>query len=279
LGAKPSPTEKSSPRLLWLRLGLALGITVLLRQVFLLFLPFLFGWLLWRCYQARARPFFQMISILSGATVILILMILPWTIRNYQAFNRFVLLNTNAGFAFYWGNHPVHGYDFISILPAGGPSYQSLIPKEYRRLDEAAMDQALLKDALTIIKNDPVRYAILSLSRFKDYFMFWPTPDSGLISNLSRVLSFGLLWPFMAYSFVRYAGGALRSEALLLYFFVMVYTLIHLLTWTLIRYRLPVDAVLLIFAALTIVEIANRIKQRRGKHERLYQPVLIRPEE
>jgi hypothetical protein len=59
----------------------------------------------------------------------------------------------------------------------------------------------------------------------------------------------------------------------------MVYTLIHLLTWTLIRYRLPVDAVLLIFAALTIVEIANRIKQRRGKHERLYQPVLIRPEE
>ena len=25
-------------------------------------------------------------------------MILPWTVRNYQAFGRFVLLNTNAGY-------------------------------------------------------------------------------------------------------------------------------------------------------------------------------------
>jgi uncharacterized protein (DUF983 family) len=41
--------------------------------------------------------------------------------------------------------------------------------------------------------------------------------------------------------------------------FVIVYTGIHLLTWTLVRYRLPVDAVLVIFAGLALVDILNRI--------------------
>ena len=58
------------------------------------------------------------------------LCVAPWTIRNYGVFHRFVLLNTNAGFAFYWGNHPVHGNGFVPILP--GPEYGRLIPGELR---------------------------------------------------------------------------------------------------------------------------------------------------
>jgi hypothetical protein len=38
-----------------------------------------------------------------------------------------------------------------------------------------------------------------------------------------------------------------------------VYTLIHVLTWTLIRYRLPVDAILVIFAGLALVDLASRV--------------------
>jgi hypothetical protein len=41
----------------------------------------------------------------------------------------------------------------------------------------------------------------------------------------------------------------------LLILFALVYTAIHLLTWALIRYRLPVDAVLITFAALAIYRL------------------------
>jgi len=41
----------------------------------------------------------------------------------------------------------------------------------------------------------------------------------------------------------------------LLVLFVTVYTGIHLLSWALIRYRLPVDAVLLVFAGLAVREL------------------------
>jgi hypothetical protein len=197
LGQSADDNHHSKPWRDGFGLGVALVIAVLLRQVFLLFIPILFLWLLWRSYFYRGKSIMQMARVLVIATTILVLSIVPWTYRNYQAFGRFVLLNTNAGFAFYWGNHPIHGYNFIAILPEDGASYQSLIPAEFLSLNEAELDQTLLKQAVGFIQADPGRYAMLSFSRVKDYFKFWPSPDSGLTSNLSRVFSFGLFLPLM----------------------------------------------------------------------------------
>lgn len=259
---QPQADASGSRRFQWLWLGLALSVTVLLRQVFLLFIPVLFCWLLWQSYRYQARSMLRMMGILAGATAIVVAMIIPWTIRNYRAFDTFVLLNTNAGFAFFWGNHPIHGYNFIAILPPDGPSYQDLIPPELRSLNEAKLDQALLKEGLGFVRDDPVRYVILSISRIKDYFKFWPSPESGLISNLSRVFSFGILLPFMLFGVIYYLRRSLTNETLLLYLFMVTYTGIHLLTWALIRYRLPVDAILLVFSAAAIVKLAELVTRR-----------------
>jgi 4-amino-4-deoxy-L-arabinose transferase-like glycosyltransferase len=261
-----SDSKGGAPKIEWVWLGLALATTVLLRQVFVLFLPVLFAWLLWRSYRHHARPVSFMIGTLVGATVILVLSIVPWTIRNYRAFDEFVLLNTNAGFAFFWGNHPIHGYNFISILPGEGPSYQDLIPADLRGLNEAEMDRALLKRGLGFIQKDPGRYLVLSVSRVKDYFKFWPSPESSLISNLSRVFSFGLLGPFMLLGLI-YSLRRYSANTSILYLFIVTYTGIHLLTWALIRYRLPVDAILILFAGLALVQIQARLFRLHAKHQ------------
>jgi cytochrome bd-type quinol oxidase subunit 2 len=102
--------------------------------------------------------------------------------------------------------------------------------------------------------------------------MFWPSPDSGLISNISRVGSFGIMLPFMLYGLFlsirekrvekgnRLLALFTSPEGLLL-IFAVVYTVIHLLTWALIRYRLPVDAVLIPFAALGIQDLYSRFSR------------------
>jgi 4-amino-4-deoxy-L-arabinose transferase-like glycosyltransferase len=311
-----------------LGLGLALGIAVLLRQLFLLIIPFLFLWIWWTSLRRTAR---SPIPALLFSSIMIAVLILPFTIYNYARFRRFVLLNTNAGYAFFWANHPIYGTHFQPILPPEMSTYQSLIPAELHHLDEAALDQALLKRGLQFVLDDPVRYLRLSLSRIPAYFMFWPSPDSGLISNVSRVSSFGLFLPFMLYGLLLSLFNrdhqnrrqpvpsttkarpersrrdlpteasptfqhsnlppstptpnpsspsslvpsplipnplsptalipvfTLSSPAFLLILFSGVYTTIHLLSWALIRYRLPVDAVLLIFAALALVDIAQRL--------------------
>ncbi|MGQ9768881.1 MAG: ArnT family glycosyltransferase, partial [Anaerolineae bacterium] len=234
-----------------LQLGLTLGLATLLRQLILAFVPFLLLWLVWQ-WHGRVRW-----GMLLAPLVVIGLLILPWTVRNYRAFGHFVLLNTNAGYAFFWANHPIYGSDFPGLLPADGPSYQDLIPAELRHLDEAALDQALLRQGVRFVLDDPGRYLLLSLSKTREYFKFWPSAGSGLISNVSRVSSFGLFLPFMLYGLVRAARHWRRWS--LLYLFVAIYTLIHLLSWTLIRYRLPVDAVLLVFAGVAVQRVAARL--------------------
>lgn len=241
-------------------LGLSLAVAVLLRQLFLLFLPILFLWMWWASNRRN-------LLVLLIPYAIVVAAIVPFSIYNYSRFDRFVLLNTNAGFAFFWGNHPVHGTKFIPILPSS--QYYSLIPRHLRVLDEAALDQALLKEGVGFIRDDPGRYISLSLSRIPIFFTFWPTPESGLISNLSRITSIGLLLPFMVYGLAlsfshkrKTSTDLFSSPIFLLYLFIAFYTLIHILSWALIRYRLPVDAVLLIFAGLGLKAVVQTLRRR-----------------
>jgi 4-amino-4-deoxy-L-arabinose transferase-like glycosyltransferase len=241
-------------------LGITVGIAVLLRQLFLLFVPFLYIWIWWRGGK-------KSLSVLGISGLFLIILFIPFTIFNYSRFNRFVLLNTNAGFAFFWGNHPIYGTKFESILPEEMGSYQELIPEELKDLNEAALDQELLKRGIQFVIDDPVRYILLSLSRIPPYINFWPSSESGLVSNLVRVGSFGIMLPFILYglyvSFIQRKKPLLKQPLGLLYLFMIMYAGIHILTWTLIRYRLPIDALFVIFAGLGLVDLLNRIPKAR----------------
>lgn len=252
--------DKKQELKLGLALGISLGLTVTLRQVFLLFLPFLFLWV-WiaRFKQTRKLPIVSTII----SVFLMSLFVLPITLFNYTRFHRFVLLNTNSGYAFFWGNNPIYGTKFIPILST--TEYQTMIPEDVRYMDEAALDSELLGRGIQFVVQDPKRYILLSLSRIPPYFMFWYSSDSSMLSNVSRIGSFGIFLPFMLYGLflgVKRTSSYwdfLLSPRGLLILFALVYSGVHILTWTLIRYRLPVDAVLILFAGLALQDIAERV--------------------
>jgi len=240
--------------------------------VMLPLVPVILAWVAWRVSRhlvAKKVPPRTVMTLMSGRVILTVALfaacILPWTIRNYKAFGQFVLLNTNAGFAFFWGNHPIHGTQFIPILPEQGPGYGALIPAELLILNEAQMDKELLRRGLTFVFKDPLRYVRLSVSRIREYFRFWPSADSSKLSNCVRVMSFGICFPFMLSGLViaflpRPHSGAPKAQqrnqgVMLVVVTAGLYTLIHLLSWTLIRYRLAVDAMAMPFAALSVVFI------------------------
>jgi 4-amino-4-deoxy-L-arabinose transferase-like glycosyltransferase len=267
-GGAVSPRE-------WMLLGLAVGAAVLLRQVFLLFAPFLLGWLIWHARQQGPEVRYRFQRSVTGVLLVaatLACLVLPWTVRNYLAFGRFALLNSSAGFAFFWANHPIHQAEFIPILLGTGPSYGELIPRSIGELNEVALDQELLHRGFHFVQKDPIRYLQLSASRAKEYFKFWPSSESSRLSNFARVGSFGVLLPFalvgLAVGVFSARAGAEppdRSEKPnrptvgLLYLFIVVFTLIHLLSWSLVRYRLPVDAILVIFASSGVLYLATKL--------------------
>jgi hypothetical protein len=127
-----------------------------------------------------------------------------------------------------------------------------------------------MKIGIGFIFDDPLRYVLLSISRIPAYFQFWWSADSSTVSNISRVGSFGIFWPFMLYGFIRkLADGEFRrlsSFTWLVLLFVLSYTGMHILTWALNRYRLPVDAIMLLFAAIGLLDLYARLTKRAVPH-------------
>jgi hypothetical protein len=288
--------QRSNPIWNWLELGAAISITAMLRQVFFPFVPFLFLWLLWVAYrqlragspgviQAWGRAITRILPGALATILVMVILIAPITLFNYRQFGAFVLLNTNAGYAFFWSNHPVYGSHYVSLLTDDMPGYYDLVPKEVLWMNEAQLDRELLKRGLGFVAADPLRYLLLSLDRIPAYFIFWPKVTSGLVSNITRVISYGIAFPFIILGIglwindmrinhprrrqqmtepgpgqhsglINTRDRALEAGSLLL-LFAFVYTMVHLLSWAGIRYRLPVDVVTLIFAARGLYTIGK----------------------
>jgi 4-amino-4-deoxy-L-arabinose transferase-like glycosyltransferase len=234
----------------WLGLGLTLGLGTLLRQTILVFVPFLLLWLFWELKKVSVRWWYFAVPV-----IVIILLVAPWTIRNYSVYHQFLPLNSNAGYALYASNHPHLGTQWSNenIVVA--------VPEELSGQNEAQLNDALSQKAVEFILADPQRYMWLTLNKTLEYFKFWPSRDSSLISNLNRVLSFGLYLPFMLVGI--YLSFSRWRSYLPLYLFSIVHTGIHLLSWPAPRYRLSVDAVLMVFAGLALVQLFNQLNSWR----------------
>jgi hypothetical protein len=252
-----------------LTLGISLGLATLLRQSVLPWLPLLCLWLLltsWRAQRLRTG-----VAAVALITAVVVFCIVPFTLRNLQAYGEFLLLNSNTGYAMYSAQHPLHGTDFQAYAAAPLPA--DLLDKN---LNEAQWDRALMQRGLGFVLAEPGRYLLLSLSRVADYFEILPNAGSSLLFNAGQLLSFVLFLPFMLLGIFialhrRSATAPGRRWPLpdpvgLCLLFVVFYSLLHIFTWAMPRYRLPVDAVLLPFAALGLLTAWHGLRRLTQKH-------------
>jgi 4-amino-4-deoxy-L-arabinose transferase-like glycosyltransferase len=227
----------------WLLLGLALGAGTLLRQTLLLFSPILLGWIVW---ASRRRPRASDLVLTVGTLIVLIV---PWTAYNYRTFGDVLLLNSNGGFWLYSSNHPSQGTHF-------DPNYAAPLPDHLRGLAEPAVDRALYREAIGFIVADPIRFLQLTLSRIPQYFWLLPSTRSSWISNLARLCSFTLYLPLMLWGLV--VSRQRWRLCVPLYLYVAFDTALHLTSWAAPRYRLPSDAIMMVFAGAAVVDLAQR---------------------
>jgi len=87
--------------------GLLWGISLLTNPALGAVLPFLLAWAL-RCAKSTKRQRLQ--RVLACSAVVLFIC-LPWTIRNYVQFHRFIPLRSNFAYEFWSGNNPIFDPD------------------------------------------------------------------------------------------------------------------------------------------------------------------------
>lgn len=222
----------------WIGLSVSLALMVLLRVAALFFVPVLLFWLLSTMRQTRRA--YQ----LYLPVIMLLVALAPLTIRNYRLWGHFNLSEAQFGHVFWNGNHPAQGWDFHPYRAFPIP------PAILASQNDVEITNQLLKLGLQNVRNEPQRFVFVTLARLRELFTFWPTADSGRLANLLRGLSFGWLAPL---ALVGLIANLRRWRTLApIYLFLLIHTGIYAISWTMIRYRMPMEPFLIMFGAYTL---------------------------
>lgn len=252
--------ESSRPRD-WVGYGLLWGLASMTNPTLLSVLPFL---LLWLAYCARRRKDSWM-ALPTIALGVALLCAVPWTVRNYTVFHRFVPLRSVFGLQLWLGNNPQANPPWLGTLH---PINDMQERQQY--IDIGEMDYMRLKrrEALGYIAAHPRRELWLAKERF---ISIWSggssAPLEDLAANDSLWFRYVLLFNILA------AIGALAGIILLalrrsiytvpLGAFPVIFPCVYYATLALPRYNLPVEPVVLLLAAMAIAGVFRPWKFRR----------------
>ncbi len=247
--------------------GLLLGLGALAVPLFLVFLPIAGTWLL-AMKDRRITP-----AVKDGVLLGLfaLLMIVPWTVRNYIVEDRFIFIATLGNQLLYLHNNPWADPD-----DKEGTRAMAFEIKDEVRAEAMADPQGPTEDEIYMrrfkeyVSRDPGRFALMYLKKFRNFFSPVPSTFSDNPHTIDRnaivaamtyapVLVFGLLGA--AVSLFRARRGLLLAAVPI--FFALGYSVFH----TTIRYRIPTEPCSIILASFGFLWLASRTGVWKGRAE------------
>jgi Dolichyl-phosphate-mannose-protein mannosyltransferase len=246
----------------WCAYGLLWGFALMTNPSLGSMLPVLLGWAAYRAFQQgqlrASRP-----ALVCG---IALLCCVPWTVRNYLAFHRFVPLRSNLPFELWLGNN--EQFDEQSqVVPPANPERAEI--RNYIRMGETAFMQDKWREALAFITTHPKLEAILYGRRFVATWTGMEKPIEGFRDADSPLVRLVLISNTVA------ALGGLCGILVLVrsrnpYAFPLamspiVYPLIYYVTHASLRYRHPIDPILMLLVAIAVAWVI----QNRGLRKEL----------
>ena len=231
----------------WCGYGLLWGFALMTNPSLGEVLPVLFAWAVYRARRQTGLLLAKPALALGLAVVCCI----PWTIRNYAVFHRFVPLRSNFPLELYIGNN--ENYDDKH------PRYPGVITKErelfrYFRMGEMPFMDEEMRKAKAFIVSHPRVELILFGQRFIAFWAGLPYPLENFLSTDSWLIR-GLLLCATLSGIGAFAGIVVlawrRSAYLIpLAAFPVVFPLVYYITHTSLRYRHPIDPLVLLLTAV-----------------------------
>jgi hypothetical protein len=225
----------------WLNFGALAGVAALTNTTLLSVFPFFWLWL-WISCRRRGLSCGRW---LAASLLVCLLVILPWTIRNYATFHRMVPIRDNFGLELWIGNHEGVPHQYPSDFPL-------LNPAEYNRLGEIEFMETRRQIAMQFIDQHRSEFLRLSLRR---NLLFWSAPTNSVWPWISLLAWLGLLLA------LRRKASQAVPFAIVMLLFPLVYYVAH----TYDTYRHPIEPTILLLASYVAVAVAESLlKRMRG---------------
>ena len=246
-----------SPRLRdWCAYGLLWGFALLTDPSLGAALPLLLGWV---AYRARVHGFTRLRGPALAAACA-ILCCLPWTVRNYAVFHRFIPLRSNFAYELFTGNNENYG-DHPPVWPNNITRAREIY--RFFRIGEPAFMQEEMHKALQFITNHPRIELRLTRNRVVSFWMGTPSPLDNFLSADSFFLRSVSVCSFLLV--LGTIGGiavlfSTRSEfAFPVASFPLVFPLTFYVTHASLRFRHSIEPILALLTAIAADALLRRI--------------------
>ena len=241
----------------WIAYAILWAIALLTNPSLGILLPFLLFWLAVRRSSVNTTSPTWKLPALSAATVIVCC--IPWTIRNYVQFHRFIPVRSNLPFELWLGNNDIfdeHAVGGIQRITRFGEV------RLYTQLGETAYMEEKRRLAWQFISSHPTLEMRLIGRRITATWLGTESPlrdflatDSLLVRSIflfNACLTLGAFFGIITFFLRR------NPYAIPLALVPLLFPLIYYATHTNLRYRHPIDPSLLLLAAFTVVSVLRR---------------------
>jgi hypothetical protein len=223
--------------------GALWGLAVLARETLLYFVPLAALWLWWpRAPRAGRRA--------AALVLTSVLVVAPWTWRNWVAFHTFVPVSTAGGLNLFQGNAPLSRqevYDEYYAVTGYVAQYRHAVRRGLESILERQPTWLLEK----LAEQMPMFWEAESMAAIhvkRGAYGAVPVPWAVALALVVLLPYLALLPPLVA----GLAAAPYGRAQVLLAAFLVYYNLIHVVTHGFNRYRLPVMPVVFVFASWAV---------------------------
>lgn len=256
---------KESPRLRnWSLYGILWGVALLTNPAIGLLFPVFLVWAALPSRHNQSKSRWLVRPALAG--VIAVLCCVPWTVRNYIQFHKIIPLRSNFAFELCVGNNENYD-DQYRFRP--GPVTQDREILRYLRMGETAFIEEEKKKALAFMESHPRIEWWLVSQRFVDFWAGTSTPLATFGRTHSVWLRLILLCndaaPLFAFAGIIVLLARRNPYTFPVSAVLVVFPLTYYVTHTSLRYRHPIDPVVLLLAAIGVHGLWRRIAPNRSE--------------
>jgi len=256
----------------WTGYGALWAFGVLINPSILSLLPFFVGWLVWEARKVSApwaKP-------AAAALLVFTIAMVPWTIRNYRVFGKFIVLRSNFGLELWLGNNP----DVTDTSAEWQhPNTNMVEGAKYKRMGEIAYMAEKEREAIAFMRTHPGDTLNLIFHRFVSHWLaFSDTPadvwENGTVYSKSFLI-LNCLLSVLCLLGALYAHRSGDPEAFLFAMVLLVFPLIFYVTHASMRYRFPMDPIMLILAVGAVAHLMAIARSRNSYAKKAAAPASM----
>ncbi len=247
----------------YLYFGLFLGALALLNPALTIAYPLL---VLYPAMASNGWTIHRVLSAIAWSVFGWAIAITPWTIRNYGQFHELVYVRCGFWLEVWLGVCPEADRGTVSVYRAQFPLLNEAAQSHVTAVGEMGFIRECRTNSMEAIKADPWRVFRLTAVRAMDYWSGTTNSharegQSGWPKSPGRtMIAVVLLFETVLMLMGVIGWGRRRPTIIWLFSIALLFSLIYVVTHVQVRYRMPVEPLVLIIAAVALTGMVGRMQ-------------------